>query len=363
MFTKEEKTYYKRQLALHQFGAESQVKLKSSRVLVVGAGGLASSALQYLVGAGIGHIGIADGDSIELHNLHRQTLYDIHSVGKKKVEVAKEKLQLINPHCTIKAYPSFLSHDNILDIITDYDVIVDCTDNFTARYLINDACILLDKPFVYGAIYRYEGQVSVFNYQNGPTYRCLFPEKEENKNILNCNEDGVLGILPGIIGIYQAMETIKMITGIGSLLNGQILLINILNNQSQRITIQRKNIPYKELLEKSGLRSESIACSNFSCQQISWNELENIKDFIFLDVRNHDEQPKLSLEKVVEIPLLELEDKLDQIPSNKNIVCVCKSGIRSERAISILEKKLNREQLFNLQNGITNEFLELWKRH
>ena len=232
---------YQRHLALPEIGWDGQQKLRRAKVLVVGAGGLGCPVLQYLTAAGVGVIGIMDDDVVSLSNLQRQVLYNTGSVGRKKVEVAQEMLQALNPEVTFGIHPEKLTEANALAIIGLYDFAVDCTDNLKARYVINDACLQAGKPFVYGSIYQFEGQVSVFNYQNGPTYRCVFAENTAEPP--NCADLGVLGVLPGIIGSYQALEAIKLITGIGELLSGKLLIVNTLTHVQRIIQLKRQMAP------------------------------------------------------------------------------------------------------------------------
>ena len=205
---------YTRQTILKGFGPEGQQKLAEAKVLVVGAGGLGVPVLTYLNAMGVGKIGIVDNDVVSITNLHRQVLYAQSDVGQSKVMAALVKLKAQNPATNLVVYNSFLDTKNALEIVAEYDVVVDTSDNFPTRYLVNDACVILKKPFIYGALHGYEGQVSVFNYQGGPTYRCLFPKMPMENEVPNCNEHGVLGIIPGIIGNLQALETVKVITGI-----------------------------------------------------------------------------------------------------------------------------------------------------
>lgn len=228
---------YNRHIILDQVGEEGQRKLKKAKVLVVGAGGLGCPALQYLTAAGVGTLGIVDFDEVELSNLHRQILFNLHDVGENKAKCAADKLQLLNPEITIKAYPVKLEQDNALEIINDYDLVLDGSDNFATRYLVNDISSQLGIPMVYGAIYKFEGQVSVFNYQDGTSYRDLFPEN--NATAPKCAEVGVLGVLPGVIGSYQATEAIKIILGIGEVLSGTLLQLNLLTHQSTQIKIKQ----------------------------------------------------------------------------------------------------------------------------
>lgn len=232
MLTDSEKERYSRQLILQGFGADAQQKLKQSSILVIGTGGLGCPALTYLASAGIGTIGIADDDKVALSNLPRQILYTTDDVGEYKVIASKQRLTAMNPHCNITIYKERVTRDNVLQMMKAYDVVVDGSDNFQTRYLLNDACVMLKKPLVYGAISGFEGQVSVFNYNNGPTYRCLFPEPPAPGDMPSCNEAGVVGVLPGIIGTMQATEAIKILTGIGTVLSGKLLTIDLLKNQT-----------------------------------------------------------------------------------------------------------------------------------
>ena len=217
---------YIRQTLLKGFGVKAQEKLKQAKVLVVGAGGLGVPVLQYLNAMGVGVLGIVESDTIDLSNLQRQVIYGEGDVGLSKLAVIKQKLEAQNSETKINAYDTFLHKDNALEIIKNYDLVVDATDNFPTRYLINDACVLLNKPFVYGALHEFEGQVSVFNYKSGPTYRCLFPTMPSKGEMPDCNENGVLGIVPGIIGNLQALEAVKVITGIGKPLSGTLLIFD-----------------------------------------------------------------------------------------------------------------------------------------
>jgi molybdopterin/thiamine biosynthesis adenylyltransferase len=243
----EQQDRYIRQIELPEIGTEGQSRLRNSRVLVIGAGGLGCSALQYLTTSGIGTIGIVDFDNVSLSNLHRQLLYTQEDIGAPKVTVAKIRLEQLNPDCTIHTYNALLTKKNAQGIIDNYDIIIDATDMIPARYLINDVCVAKNKPFVYGAIYKYQGQVAVFNHNGGPTYRCLFPEPGKDK-IQNCDQRGVLPVLPGIIGLIQATETIKIITGLGTSLSGYLGLLDIATMQWERMRLKRK-CPSNEIKE------------------------------------------------------------------------------------------------------------------
>ena len=222
---------YIRQIQLSEIGVEGQEKLNRSRVLVVGAGGLGCPVLLYLANSGVGILGICDSDFIEESNLARQILYSISDIGKNKAKCAAKKIKKLNPSIQINIHPYSLNHKNAFEIIENYDIIVDGTDNFSARYLISDSCILKNKPMVYGGLFKFEGQVSVFNYNGGPSYRCLFPNPPKINEVPNCNETGILNVTPGIIGMYQATEVLKIILDIGTTLNGKLLMLNLLTQK------------------------------------------------------------------------------------------------------------------------------------
>ena len=236
----EDQEKYIRQIELPEIGTLGQERIFNSKVLVVGAGGLGCPALQYLTSMGVGTIGIADFDRVSLSNLHRQILYSADDLDESKVDMAKKALYKLNPKCVINTHDVLLSKKNAATIISGYDLVIDATDMIPARYLINDTCVALNKPFIYGAIYKYQGQVAVFNYQNGPTYRCLFPDEPKEK-IQNCDQRGVLAVLPGIIGLMQASEAIKLITGFGEPLSGFVGLFDLANMQWDRIKISKKS--------------------------------------------------------------------------------------------------------------------------
>ena len=239
---------YNRHIILSEIGQKGQDKLSKAKVLVVGAGGLGCPILQYLAAAGVGTIGIVDFDVVEVSNLQRQILFGSSSLGQNKAAAAKERLSDLNNSITINAYPEKLTFQNAIELFNQYDIIVDGTDNFETRYLINDACILTNKPLVFGAIYKFQGQVSVFNYNNGPTYRCAFPNKPKKDTVPNCSEVGVLGVLPGIIGTMQANEVLKIILGIGNVLSGKLLCYDALSAQSTILTVKRNDLEIQKVL-------------------------------------------------------------------------------------------------------------------
>lgn len=335
MLSETERKRYHRHLILPEFGAAAQNKLKNAKILVVGAGGLGCPALLYLTAAGVGTIGIIDSDQVTLSNLQRQVLYSPNDIGKKKVDAAKARLNNLNEHIVIHTYPEPLQQENALKLISDYDLVIDGTDNFATRYLINDACVITGKPFIYGSIFKFEGQVSVFNYADGPTYRCLFPTPPDPGSVPACGDIGVLGVLPGLIGTYQATEAIKVITDIGTPLSGQLLLINTLNNQQQSISFSAnpKNKQITELLDDypafCGIRPNVI--------EMEWDEaklLESQNKIQLIDVREEEEYNTFNIGGIL-YPLSQFDSKtLLSIVEKSDLppLFVCKSGIRSYQA-------------------------------
>ncbi|MDQ6529880.1 HesA/MoeB/ThiF family protein [Flavobacterium sp. LHD-85] len=330
-----ESTRYNRQTILPEIGEEGQYKLSKAKVLVIGAGGLGAAVLPYLAGAGVGEIGIVDEDVIDVSNLHRQVIYKTSAVGKSKAIEAKTMISELNPEIKIKAFSEKLSGINALSLFEKYDIIVDATDNISIKYLINDACLVTNKPMVYGSIFRFQGQVSVFNYQNGPTYRCLYPD--ENSNALNCEDAGVIGISVGIIGMFQANEVIKMILGIGEVLSGKILVYNVLKNEQQKYDFEKNSnleITKEDFERKYNSDENQIEEIKF---ELLLDEIEN-NEVLFLDVRNEDEAPKIKLKNSIQIPLIHLENEIKKLNKNQQIYIFCQSGIRSKIAVELLQK-------------------------
>jgi molybdopterin/thiamine biosynthesis adenylyltransferase/rhodanese-related sulfurtransferase len=352
---------YQRQLLLKGFGEAGQQKLQQAKVLVIGAGGLGCPALQYLTAAGIGTIGIVDNDVVTLNNLHRQVLYTTNDIGSAKVVMAAFALEQLNFDIDIIPYNTRLTNQNAIEIIAPYDIVIDGTDNFATRYLINDACVLLNKILVYGAISQFEGQVAVFNYgANAANYRDLFPSPDNTA--LNCEEAGVLGVLPGIIGSMMANETIKLLTGIGEPLINSLLTYNALTNQSQQFTISPRQesallIPANE--QAFTEMNYELFCSTTNSFDISpkrFDELLNDATAAIVDVREAGELPLLDF-KNLPIPLSLLSQSVPVI-NNKVIVLVCQSGKRSAQAAKILLDHFGAErEIYSLQGGIVN-----WKK-
>lgn len=354
---------YIRQIILPGFGLPAQEKLGSARVLLVGMGGLGCPALQYLVGAGIGKLGIVDPDSVSMSNLHRQLLFDETDIGKKKVEVAAAKMKKLNSECHIDIYPVALNNQNGLDLVADYDLVIDATDNFPAKYLINDACLILNKPFIYGAVNRYEGQLSVFNLiskEKDPiNYRDLFPVPPHAGEIRNCEETGVLGVLPGIIGSMQAAEAVKLVTGLGNPIYGRLFNYDLLKGSSYEILLTRKAERF--IIDKETFRQMDygLTCNEHEedTTEISVKEFDRLisqPDSFVLDVREWHEYPKISFSNA-QIPMSELIAGIGSLPDNKKICVVCHLGIRSIYAAQLIKSKRNLD-VYSLKGGLTAYF-------
>lgn len=366
MLTQEELEIYSRHILLEELGVEGQLKIKESKVLVIGAGGLGCPVLQYICAAGVGEIGIVDNDIVDKSNLQRQILFGYSSIGKLKTEEAKKRLNDINPLSTIKVYNCTLDVSNSIELFSQYDIIVDCTDNYQTRYLINDTCYLLNKVLVYGAIYKFEGQISVFNYENGPTYRCLYPEMPKSASITNCSESGVIGVLPGVVGTIQANEIIKLITGIGEPLSGKLLLFNGLTSQFNCFNLpSQKHEHYQVLDKRQNLIAEdySISCENINIDEVEFDEFMKLMNgpLQILDVREYEEQPIITQFDSLKIPLNEISDRVSEIDKNIKTVVFCKGGVRSAEAINQLQNDYDFKNLLNLTDGIQSCYIKLEK--
>ena len=345
---------YNRQILLSEIGEKGQQKLLDAKVLVIGAGGLGCPALLYLAGAGIGTIGIIDFDTVAVSNLHRQIIYTVAEVGSNKALAAKKRLEALNPSISITAYPEKLTTANAISLFKQYDIILDGSDNFSTRYLVNDACIITNKPLVYGAIFKFQGQVAVFNYQNGPSYRCLFPNPPEAGSVPSCNEAGVLGVLPGIIGGMQANEVLKIILEIGTVLSGKIQLYSTLSNEMSAIKLKRN----QEEIDKVLTAASEFTTTDYdlfcgiknTVDIITFSETNNLKEAVFVDVREFYEQPKAPFLNPIELPLSSLESNLDKLPTNLPIVTFCQAGIRSIKAATLL-KLAGFNQVYSLKEG------------
>ncbi|MDQ6815692.1 MAG: HesA/MoeB/ThiF family protein [Bacteroidota bacterium] len=341
---------YNRQINLKGFGKEAQQKLQEAKVLVVGAGGLAIPGLLYLAGMGVGTIGIVDGDTVSATNLNRQVIYTEAEVGMPKVAVAVRRLSQQNPTILIKPFDVFLNTDNAIEIIRQFDLVIDGTDNFSARYLINDACVILGKPFIYGAIQEFEGHVSVFNYQQGPTYRCLYPDFPSAGEIPDCNTAGVLGVVPGIIGCQQALEAVKVITGIGKTASGYLRIFDFLNNDQYDVklkaTPENRNI---SRLKKGYEQPNCAATQALRPEELyDWIHLE--KDFLLVDVREPEEYEQGHLQNATSCPLSNFD--AHQLDVKKPIVTYCLKGGRSAKAATMLSEKNSNLTVYTLDGGI-----------
>lgn len=342
--TTEENLRYNRQIILPAWGVEAQENVKASRVLVIGAGGLGCPVLSYLAAAGVGTIGIMDFDVVELSNLQRQVIYDMSDIGKNKALAAAQKLEAFNPLINIVAIEKGLKKSNAIEIITDYDVVIDATDNFEARYLINDACVITGKPFIFASILGFEGQVSVFNYKDGPTYRSLYPEPPAKENAPNCNENGVIGALAGTIGCIQAMEVLKIISGVGETLSGKLLMVDLLNNKFSTLQIS----PVAENKKITSLKEYNALCNSEPVNFISRKDfMEKYAGVPHLIVDVSDENEFIPIvEDAQNIPLYEIEEHDFENPEIP-LFLYCKSGMRSRQAGLLLSKK-GRKNIFCL---------------
>lgn len=363
--SKDEIQRYSRHLIMPEVGLEGQLKLKKARVLMIGTGGLGAPLGLYLAAAGVGHLGLVDFDVVDSSNLQRQVTFTTADVGKPKSEAAKARLSALNPMIDIVSYETRLTSENALDLFRDYDIIVDGTDNFPTRFLVNDACLLLGKPNVYGSIFRFEGQATVFGYPGGPCYRCLYPEPPPPGLVPSCAEGGVLGVLPGIIGSIQAMETIKLILGVGDSLAGRLLLFDALAMRFRELKLRRnpdcpmcgnnrtinKLIDYEEFC---GIRGEEAPAMTDGIAEITPKELKARQDkgddLFILDVREPHEYQICNLNGKL-IPLGELPRRVAELDSSREMVVHCRSGKRSADAIHFLQKA-GFKKLLNLKGGV-----------
>ena len=351
---------YRRHLTLPEMGYEGQQKLLDSSVLLIGAGGLGCPLALYLAAAGVGQLGLVDDDVVDASNLQRQVLYQTRDIGKLKVEVAKERIQALNPDVDVVTYPLRLTSENALEIFADYDVIVDGTDNFPTRYLSNDACVILDKPNVYGSIFRFEGQASVFDASQGPCYRCLFPEPPPPGSVPSCAEGGVLGVLPGIIATIQGTEAIKLLVGMGRSLSGRLLIYDALAMEFNEFQLKKDpNCPVcgesptiTELIDYQGFcglpqLGESAPLNGTSASDVA-ARLAAHEEFLLLDVRRDDEFAQSSIEGATLVPLDQLDARIEELASWKarKIVVHCHHGGRSETAC----RKLLEHGFLNVEN-------------
>lgn len=365
-FSREELSRYNRHIIIPEFGLEAQQKLKAAKVLVVGSGGLGSPVLLYLTAAGVGTIGIVDFDVVDDSNLQRQVLFGVTEVGQPKVEAAQRRLQSLNPHIKLNIYNTQLTSKNALSLIQEYDVVADGTDNFPTRYLVNDACVLLGKTNVYASIFQFEGQLSVFNYRHsngefGPNYRDLYATPPPAGLVPSCAEGGVLGVLPGILGSLQALEVIKVITGVGEVMSGRFYSFDALTFESRTFNIRRNpanplngdNPTLKELIDYEqfcGVRAVEKRIKEIDA--IEFNDWQQRgEDFQLIDVREPHEYEIVNIGALL-IPLGTVLANVERIDRNRKVVVQCKTGNRSGKAIRELEEKFGFENLYNLKGGI-----------
>ncbi len=363
--SKQEVLRYSRHLIMPEVGMDGQLKLKQAKVLCIGTGGLGAPLGLYLAAAGVGRIGLVDFDAVDFTNLQRQVLFGTSDVGRPKITAAADRLQNLNPEIQIDAYETHLTSENALDLFKDYDIIVDGTDNFPTRYLVNDACVLLGKPNVYGSIFRFEGQITIFGYQGGPCYRCLYPEPPPPGLVPSCAEGGVLGVLPGIVGTIQAAETLKLIIGKGDPLVGRLLLFDALAMKFRELKLRKnpecpvcgahptvtKLIDYAEFC---GIRGEEAPSTVINIPEITPSDLKSRldrgDDLYILDVREPHEYQICNLHGHL-IPLGELARRVHELDSSREIVAHCRSGKRSAEAVQFLQQAGFRK-IWNLKGGI-----------
>jgi adenylyltransferase/sulfurtransferase len=359
--SKEELARYHRHLIMPEVGPGGQKKLKGAKVLCIGAGGLGAPLSLYLTAAGVGTIGLVDFDVVDASNLQRQVIYTTEDVGKSKLQQAKKRLQALNPNVNIVLHEERLSSQNALSIFAQHDVIADGTDNFPTRYLVNDACVLTGKPNAYGSIFRFEGQVSVFGAKDGPCYRCLYPEPPPPGLVPSCAEGGVLGVLPGAVGTLQAIETLKLILGIGKPLVGRLMLFDALEMSWRTLKLKKnpdcpvcgKNPTVKALIDYEqfcGLKEPAPALPEISVEELK-AKLERKEPFVLLDVREPHEYEIAKIAGSKLIPLGTLPQRLTELEKGKRYVVHCKMGGRSAKAVKLLRE--NGFDATNVAGGIT----------
>ena len=364
--SREEVQRYSRHLIMPEVGVDGQRKLKAARVLCVGAGGLGAPAAMYLAAAGVGTLGLVDFDAVDASNLHRQVIYDTTDVGKRKLDAARDRLKAMNPSVKVVTHELALTSKNALDVLKDYDIILDGTDNFQTRYLVNDACVLLGKPNAYGSIFRFDGQASVFAVKGGPCYRCLYPEPPPPGLVPSCAEGGVLGVLPGVIGVIQATEAIKLILGSGQPLIGRLLLYDALQMRFRELKLRRDPecpicgdhptihalIDYDQFcgVVPAQAQPASTGVPEVTVEQLK-AKIDKGDDFFLLDVREPNEYQICRIAGSTLIPLGELAQRTGELDRNKEMIVHCKMGGRSANAVSLLQQRgFNR--VSNLKGGI-----------
>jgi molybdopterin/thiamine biosynthesis adenylyltransferase/rhodanese-related sulfurtransferase len=352
---------YSRQIILKDFGPEAQQKLEVARVLIIGAGGLGCPVLMYLTAAGVGTIGVADGDKVELNNLHRQILYDTNDIGLSKVRVASSKMKLKNPEVKIVTHDCFVSTANVFDLLACYDLIVDATDNFSSRYMISDACHLMKKPLVYGAVSCYEGQVGVFNFNpkgKAVNYRDLFPVPPAPGEANSCTTEGVLGVLPGIIGLMQANEVIKILAGVGIPLVNKLFTIDISDYRTFEMEVSpgvHSGMP-GSVEEFMRFDYDSFCSANSAADMVidasTLKEWMLNEEWSIIDVREKEEVKENDLFSSVNVPLSTFKTEIENVTLAENVIFVCASGVRSRLALDIAKNIFPERKLFSLREGV-----------
>lgn len=347
-------TRYDRQIRLNGFGPEGQESLGKARVLVVGAGGLGVPACQYLAAMGVGLLGIADADRVELTNLHRQPAYTPEDCGSLKVEVLTKHLRIQNPEITVVQHPVFVTPENVLELLQAYDLVVDATDRIATRYLLDDACVIRGIPWVYGALHGFEGQISVFNYESGPTYRCLYPTIPKRGEIPDCNLLGTLGVLPGIIGTLQALEAVKALCGIGRITSGRLLLYNALDQEMQTIHFNKKSaeartIQSMEAYAPTGCRAGSRIPLEEYCSDIYERQ-----PHVLVDVREPAEFESGHAPQALNIPLMDLDAGRPELRNAPDIYLICQTGNRSAQGCQKLEAVLTEANVYWIDGGMAD---------
>ena len=343
---------YQRQIALPEIGMAGQQKLTDAKVLVVGAGGLGGPVLQNLAAAGVGTIGIVDGDLVEESNLNRQFLYSNTDCGKNKANAASEALGKQNPNVNVIPFTIDFHRDNAFEIVDGFQIIVDCTDNLPTRYLINDVALVKGIPMVYASIHQFEGQLSVFNYQNGPTYRCLFPEKA-NLESISCEDAGVLGVIPNAVGVMQANEVLKIILGIGAVLSGKLWLYDGLQSTAQTISIEKNPLEIQHGLQIGlALRKQTKQKEVKSIDAVDFLSAIENSDNVIIDLREDFEEPNLNLPNIQKVPIYQLEKYLEKVDKNQKIILLCQYGNKSQLAAHYI-LKLGFSHVSHLKRGIT----------
>ncbi|MGA8029020.1 MAG: molybdopterin-synthase adenylyltransferase MoeB [Bryobacteraceae bacterium] len=361
----EEVARYSRHLILPEVGMEGQLKLKQAKVIMIGAGGLGAPVGLYLAAAGVGRIGLVDFDVVDASNLQRQVIHGTGDLGRKKLDSAGDRMRDINPNVRIDKFDTSLTSENALEILKGYDIVVDGTDNFPTRYLVNDACVLLKKANVYGSIFRFEGQATVFAYEDGPCYRCLYPEPPPPGLVPSCAEGGVLGILPGLIGVIQATETVKIILGRGETLKNRLLLYDALNMRFRELRLKRdrncpvcgdhptikKLIDYQEFCGIRPMTTQPMPEGVIEPVEVK-EKLDRRDDFVLIDVREPHEYQIARIPGAKLIPLGELPKHLNELDRDAEIVAHCKTGGRSQKAVDLL-KQSGFKNVRNMTGGIT----------